>query len=584
MDPLIHLTFGLPNECTCAIICYSMLVELLVENYAVVDRIRVRFHPGLNLLTGETGSGKSVVVDALGLLLGARASAEMVRSGESRARVAGIFDVRDRADVRALLDPAGFNIEDCELLIEREILTGGKSRAFLGSRPVAVALLRDLAPLLGDIHGQHDQQLLFSPDAQRDMLDSFAGAGDLLARVSGIHQSWRAAGAALEALEHTEQEKLRLLDLWEFQRKEIEGAAPSAGEDEALAAERRVLQNVGRLQDNAGAAYAALYDAPESALAQLRTAAKRLDDLCRVDASLAPLGEQLQSAELAIKEASYVLRDYLSGLEANPGRLEEIENRLALLDKLKRKYGASIAEVLAFLAEVRAQIEQVEHAGERMEELRKERARWAAEYTQASADLTALRTRAARQLEKGVEAELASLAMERTKFRIAMAASSWSAAGADRVEFLVSPNLGEEPKALEKVASGGEISRIALALKTCLAAPKRAGDAMPLRTLVFDEVDAGIGGSAAEGVGRRLKKLAAANQVLCVTHLAQIAAFADHHYCVEKHESSGRTVAGIEELDRAGRTREVGRMLSGQELTPEALKHAERLIKSAAAG
>jgi DNA repair protein RecN (Recombination protein N) len=553
-----------------------MLVELLVENYAVVDRIRVRFHPGLNLLTGETGSGKSIVVDAFGLLLGARASAETIRSGEARARVAGIFDVRDRADVRALLDPAGIAIEDSELLVEREILAGGKSRAFVGSRPVAVSLLRELAPLLGDIHGQHDQQLLFSADAQRDMLDMFASSGGLLVRAGEIYARWKAAGAALETLERTEQEKLRLLDLWEFQRKEIESAAPAAGEDEGLEAERRVLQNLGRLQESAGTAYAALYDSPEAALAQVRVAAKRLDDICRIDPSLAALGEQLQSAEVAIKEASYGLRDYLSGLEANPGRLEEIENRLALLDKLKRKYGATVAEVLAFLAEVRAQIEQVEHAGERMDELRKERERLARDFEQTAGELTALRTRAARKLEKGVEAELASLAMERTKFRIEIAAAPWSAAGADRVEFLVSANLGEEPKPLEKVASGGEISRIALALKTCLS-----DDVATRRTLVFDEVDAGIGGSAAEGVGRRLKKLAAANQVLCVTHLAQIAAFADHHYCVEKRESQGRTVAGIEELDRQGRTREVGRMLSGQELTPEALKHAERLIKNA---
>jgi len=423
---------------------------------------------------------------------------------------------------------------------------------------------------------------LFSPDAQRDMLDAFASVGELRTSVAEIYALWKAAGAALETLERTEQEKLRLLDLWEFQRKEIESAAPAAGEDEALDAERRVLQNLGRLQENAGTAYAALYDSPDAALAQVRLAAKRLDDVCRIDPSLAGLGEHLQSAEVAIKEASYGLRDYLSGLEANPGRLEEIENRLALLDKLKRKYGASIAEVLSFLAEVRGQIEQVEHAGERMDELRKERERLAHDYQQAAGDLTALRTRAARKLEKGVEAELASLAMERTTFRIDIAAAPWSPAGADRVEFLVSPNLGEEPKALEKVASGGEISRIALALKTCLAAPQRgAGAVAPPRTLVFDEVDAGIGGSAAEGVGRRLKKLAAANQVLCVTHLAQIAAFADHHYCVEKRESKGRTVAEVDELDRPGRTREVGRMLSGQELTPEALKHAERLIKSA---
>ena len=560
-----------------------MLLELLVENYAVVDRIRVRFHPGLNLLTGETGSGKSIVVDAFGLLLGGRASAEMIRSGEARARVAGIFDVRDRAGVRALLEPAGFAIEDSELLIEREILAGGKSRAFLGSRPVAVSLLRELAPLLGDIHGQHDQQLLFSPDAQREMLDAFAGSEEPLGRVAEIYARWKAAGAALEALERTEQEKLRLLDLWEFQRKEIEGAGPKSGEDEALEAERLVLQNLGRLQENAGTAYAALYDSPESAVAQVRLAAKRLDDLCRIDPSLAGLHEHLQSADASLKEASYGLRDYLSGLEADPGRLEEIENRLALLDKLKRKYGRSLVEVLAFLEEVRAQIEQVEHAGERMEELRKEREGLAKEYEQAAAELHTLRSRAAHRLEKGVVTELASLAMERTVFRIEIAPAPWSDTGSDRVEFLVSPNVGEEPKPLEKVASGGEISRIALALKTCLAAPKRPQDAAPPRTLVFDEVDAGIGGSAAEGVGRRLKKLAAANQVLCVTHLAQIASFADHHYCVEKRETKGRTVAGIEELDRQGRTREIGRMLSGQELTPEALKHAERLLASASA-
>jgi len=559
-----------------------MLLELLVENYAVVDRVRVRFHAGLNLLTGETGSGKSIVVDALGLLLGGRASAEMIRSGEPRAHVAGIFDVHDRADVHALLEPAGFAIEDGELLIEREILAGGKSRAFLSSRPVALSLLRELAPLLGDIHGQHDQQLLFSTAAQREMLDVFAGSEDLLGHTGEIYAKWNAAGAALGSLEHTEQEKLRLLDVWEFQRKEIDSARPQAGEDEALEAERRVLQNLGRLQEHAGTAYAALYDSPESALAQVRVAAKRVDELCRIDPSLSGLVEQLQSADVALKETSYGLRDYLSGLEANPGRLEEIENRLALLDKLKRKYGRSLDEVLAFLAEVGAQIAQVEQSGARMEELRNQRERLAEEYQQAAAALSALRAGAARKLETCVETELASLAMERTVFRIRIDAAPWSESGADRVEFLVSPNLGEEPKPLEKVASGGEISRIALALKTCLAAPKRRlNDAAQPRTLVFDEVDAGIGGSAAEGVGRRLKKLAAASQVICVTHLAQIASFADHHYRVEKRERKGRTVAEIEELDRTGRTREIGRMLSGQELTPEALKHAERLIRSA---
>jgi DNA repair protein RecN (Recombination protein N) len=553
-----------------------MLLELVVENYAVVERLRIHFHPGLNLLTGETGSGKSIVVDALGLLLGARASADMIRTGESRARVAGIFDVRDHPSIRRTLEPAGIELEDGELLVEREILAGGKSRAFVGSRPVAASLLRDLAPHLADIHGQHDQQLLFSNEAQRDMLDAFAGNADLLTKAGEVYRQWGAAAEELAEIERGEQEKLRLLDLWSFQRKEIEAADLGAEEDATLENERRVLQNVQRLQDAAGTAYAALYDSPESALSLTRIAAKRVDELCRIDATLEPMREHLKAAELSLHEASYTLRDYLSDLEANPGRLEEIETRLAAISRLKRKYGQTIADVLAFLDETRRQIASVEHAGERMEGLRKEQKRLSGEFEALAGEITQRRTAAARKLEKRVEAELAQLAMERTTFRVEIAPATWSAAGADRVEFLVSPNLGEEPRPLEKVASGGEISRLALALKTCLAAPAKRG---PVRTLVFDEVDAGVGGSAAEGVGRRLKKLSAASQVLCVTHLAQIASFADHHYRVEKLESRGRTMASIEELDGAARTKEIGRMLSGQKLTPEALKHAEQLIR-----
>ncbi len=556
-----------------------MLLELVVENYAVVERLRVHFHAGLNLLTGETGSGKSIVVGALGLLLGGRASADTIRTGESRARVAGIFEVRDHAALRRLLEPVGLEIEEGELLIEREILASGKSRAFVGSRPVSAALLRDLAPALADIHGQHDQQLLFAPDAQRDMLDAFAGDRESTEGAAALFEKWRATVAEREALERSEGEKLRLLDLWSFQRKEIESAALGAGEEEALENERRVLQNVQRLQETAGAAYAAVYDAPASALSLTRAAAKRVEELCRIDSSLAGWREPLTAAGLSLEEVSYALRDYLSGLEANPGRLEEIETRLAAIDRLKRKYGGSIAEILSFLEEVRRQIAAVEHAGERMEELRREQQRLSQEFEELAAGLTGRRTAAARALEKRVEAELAQLAMERTVFRVALEPAPWSAHGADRVDFLVSANPGEEPRPLDKVASGGEISRIALALKTCLAAPKSG----TVRTLVFDEVDAGVGGAAAEGVGRRLKKLAAAHQVLCVTHLPQIASFADHHYRVEKLEAQGRTVAQIEELDAAARTREIGRMLSGQKLTPEALKHAEQLIRMSVA-
>jgi DNA repair protein RecN (Recombination protein N) len=535
-----------------------MLLELVVENYAVVERLRVHFHAGLNLLTGETGSGKSIVVDALGLLLGGRASADMIRTGEARSRVAGIFEVRGLPAVRKVLEPAGLETEDGELLIEREILASGKSRAFVGSRPVAASLLKELAPYLADIHGQHDQQLLFSPEAQRDMLDQFAARPDVVDKAAGLYRQWRAAAAELDELERNEQEKLRLLDLWSFQRKEIESAEVSEGEDTALDNERRVLQNVQKIQESAEAAYAAVYDG--------------------FDESLEGLREHLKAADLALQEVSYGLRDYLSKLEANPGRLEEVETRLAAIDRLRRKYGPSVPEILSFLEEVRRQIAAVEHAGERMDKLRQEQKRLSAEFEKVAAELTKVRTSAARKLEQRVESELAQLAMERTVFRIGITPATWSDSGADAVTFRVSPNVGEEPRPLEKVASGGEISRIALALKTCLAGAKSA----QIRTLVFDEVDAGVGGKAAEGVGRRLKKLAANNQVLCVTHLPQIASFADHHYRVEKRESAGRTVAAVDELDTSERTVEIGRMLSGQKLTPEALKNAEQLIRMSA--
>ena len=556
-----------------------MLLELVVQNYAVIERVRVRFHPGLNLLTGETGSGKSIVVDALALLFGGRASAENVRTGADRARISGLFELPRNTDVERLLESAGIEAEDGELLLEREVSSEGKSRAFAGSRPATVALLRELAPFLGDIHGQHDQQMLFSADAQLDMLDAFAGAPELLSEAGDVFARWRAVVREIEELERTEQEKLRLLDLWTFQRKEIEGVAPLAGEDLALEQERRVLQNAARLAEAAHAAYTALYDAPDSAVAQLRAALRRLEEIGRIDPRLDPAREGLAPAAIALEEASYAVRDYLSRLEADPARLEQIENRLAALDPLKRKYGGGPEAALRFLDEVRAQIAAVENAGERKAELERARKDLAAAYETAAGALSLRRNEAARRLEKSVEGELAGLAMERTRFQVEIAPATWSARGADSIRFLVSPNVGEEPRPLEKIASGGEVSRLALALKTCIAGPRHG--AAP-RTLVFDEVDAGIGGRAAETVGRRLKQLGAAAQVLCVTHLPQIAGFADHHFSVEKKESNGRTVASIEELVGDGRTREIARMLSGERLTREALKHAEQLLKTGA--
>jgi DNA repair protein RecN (Recombination protein N) len=554
-----------------------VLLELMVENYAVVERVRVKFHKGLNLLTGETGSGKSIVVDALGLVLGGRASADMVRSDTLRARVSAIFEAPEDPACRTLLEDAGVPIEDGELLIEREVSAEGKSRAFAGNRPVTVAWLRGLAPFLGDIHGQHDQQQLFSPAAQLQLLDESAGLEEQRTQVAELFARWKRVQEELEELNRSEQEKLRLADIWAFQRKELEAADVKPGEDARLECERLVLKNVAKLQEHAGGAYAALYDSPDSAATQIRIALKKLEELCRIDGSLQASAETVRSAMIGVDEASDSVRHYLDRLEADPNRLEEVESRLALIDRLKRKYGATLEEVTGFLDRVRAQMEAVETAGERKAKLVEEAGQASEAYAAAAADLTEQRRAAADKLSRKVETELHSLALDSAVFRIEIQPAAWSAEGADRAEFLISANAGEEPRSLDKVASGGELSRIALALKTSAGATRGKGGFE--RTLVFDEVDTGIGGRVAESVGRRLKKLAGSNQVLCVTHLAQVAGFADHHYFVEKREVKGRTVAEIEELTAEARTREIGRMLSGQRVTPEALKHAEQLIR-----
>jgi len=562
------------------------LLELVVENYAVVERVRVRFHAGLNLLTGETGSGKSIVVDALGLVLGGRASADMVRSGTQRAHVAAIFEAPEDPAFLRLLEQAGAPQEQGELLVEREVLAGGKSRAFLGNRPVTMALLRGIAPFLGDIHGQHEQQQLFWSQAQLQSLDDFAQLERLREEVGELFRNWKNIQSELEELNRSEQEKLRMADLWSFQRKEIDAAALKPGEDGQLEQERVVLRNVAKLQENANAAYAALYEDQESVSVQLRTALKKVEELAKIDSSLQRVVETLQSAAIGVDDASDAIRDYLDKLEADPKRLDDIESRLALIERLKRKYGGTLVscgldDVLAFLEDVRAKLEGIESAGERKAKLERDLMQASTAYRERAARLTSSRKAAAQKLSKKVETELDSLALENAVFRVEVLEAGWSENGADRVEFLISANAGEEPRALDKVASGGELSRIALALKTSLGRAPH-GNAVQ-RTLVFDEIDSGIGGGVAEAVGRRLKNLSESNQVLCVTHLAQVAGFADRHYSVEKREVNGRTVAEIEELTGDARTREIGRMLSGQKVTPEALKHAEQLIRLGAA-
>ncbi len=556
-----------------------MLLELMVENYAVVEQARIRFQEGLNVLTGETGSGKSIVVDSLALLLGARASSDMIRSGEARARVSGIFSVDSAAGIDAILSEAGIERDGAdELIVEREIAANGKSRAFVANRPVTTALLRQLAPSLGDIHGQNEQQSLFTPQIQREILDGYARALRLRQQVAETFAEWHDLGERIEELGKSEQEKLRLLDLWTFQRKEIEDVQPRAGEDTELESERKILQNITRLQENATAAFTCLYDSPDSATTQTRQALKRIDELTRIDATLSETAASLKQAAVLLDEAAYAVRDYLGRLEGDPGRLEDIESRLAALDRVKRKYGRTLEDVLAFRDDVARRADEVENATEHKTALEKRRAQVAAQYENIAGELSQVRAAAAVKLSKQVATELKALAMPGTQFQIGVRQGGWSAAGWDEIAFLVSPNRGEELKALAQTASGGELSRIALALKTAMG---DVGQQRGISTLVFDEVDAGVGGAAAAAVGKRLKALSRSNQVICVTHLAQIASFADHHYAVAKREKNGRVTTAISELERGERAQEIGRMLSGEHITPEALKHAEQLMQAA---
>jgi DNA repair protein RecN (Recombination protein N) len=554
-----------------------MLLELIVENYAVVERARIPFHEGLNLLTGETGSGKSIVVDSLALLLGARASADMIRTGAEKARISGIFRFSVTPELNNLLEEAGIEAEDGEVIVEREIAASGKSRAFVANRPVTTGFLRQLGPALADIHGQNEQQLLFDTGRQRDLLDKFARTSELRVRVATAYGRWRETKRRLESLLQNEQEKLRLLDVWRFQRDEIEAVGLKSGEDEALESERRVLQNTTKLQDSASSAFELLYESEESAMCLLQRALKRIDDLTRIDESLAVVSSSLKQAEITVEEASWTLRDYLQKLEGDPNRLEDVENRLHTLDRLKRKYGGSIEAVLSFLQQVKRQLDEVENSAEHQQALEVELTRLHAEYQRLAGELSQKRKGGAERLSAQVEVELKSLAMGGTRFQVSVNPSEWSAAGADEVEFLVSPNRGEELRPMGKIASGGELSRISLALKTAIGDADTPDE---VHTLVFDEVDAGVGGAAAASVGRRLKILSGANQVICVTHLAQIAGFADYHYAVSKGEKKGRVVTEVHQLDDRERAREIARMLSGETITPEALKQAEQLMQA----
>jgi len=564
-----------------------VLVELRLENYAVIDNVVVEFTPGLNLLTGETGAGKSILIDALGLLLGDKASAEVIRTGAERAVVSAVFESEGSAQrsIEEILETNGLDSEGSSLIVRREVAPGGKGRVFVNNQPATVAVLKQIAPHLAVIHAQNESIAHFDAAARQGLVDTYAGSS--LEDVGAAFAGWKEIRERITELERDEQDRLRLLDLWTFQSREIEDAHLQPGEDEQLEIEKRVLANAEKIHNSAVSAFDLLYEGESSTSSSLRAAQKFLEELARYEPKFQEALAALESARINVEDVGATLRDYAGGIQASPEQLAEVEDRLALLDRLKRKYGPSLAEVISFGESSRRKLDEMENKDEVLRELRAKLADAAAKYLKAARALSRKRTEAARKLEKLVEAEINDLAMK-ASFRIAVEESEaeehWTAAGINQVTYRIATNLGETMRPLEQIASGGELSRVMLALKASVEsganAAVRKKTAAAQRTLVFDEIDTGIGGSAAEAVGKKLKALSRNNQVLCVTHLPQIATFADQHYLIEKRESAGRTKTRVRLITGEERTEEVARMLSGAKLTDTSLKHAEQMIKA----
>jgi DNA repair protein RecN (Recombination protein N) len=522
-----------------------MLRYLSIRNLAVIERLELEFETGLSVLTGETGAGKSILVGAVGLLVGGRASAELVRSGEDLATVEGVFEKPDGR----------------ELLIRREVSTQGRSRAFVDGSLATTASLRDtLAPLV-DLHGQHEHQVLLDPTAHLDLLDEFAeAAADRLATAAafGVWQRLRDERATLAA---RQRENAARAEFLAFQLAEIERVAPRAGEDEELAASRQVLANADKLQRLCADAYQALYEGDAAALPTLGVVWRRIGDLATIDDRFTAHLAARDAIKPQLEDLAYFLRSYAADIDASPARLQEVEDRLAALERLKKKHGPTLDQVIARAETLRRDLHEVEHAEEAAATLDSDLADARTGYTSAAERLSTKRRAAAPRFARALERALADLAMGRTRcdvrFAPAESEAQWSERGVEAGEFYISPNVGEDLRPLARIASGGELSRIMLALKTL------ASIDAPGKTLIFDEVDTGIGGAVADVVGSRLRELAARVQVLCITHLPQIAAYGRTHFRITKNVKRGRTVTEVERLTQQEREAELARMIGG---------------------
>lgn len=551
-----------------------MLLNLTITNFAIIDRLEVAFDGGFNVLTGETGAGKSIILDAVGLLLGDRARPELVRSGAEEATVAALFDLGGRDDLRQMFTEAGFSVDD-ELVLRRVVQASGRSRAYVNGALVTLGQLQPLAERLVAVCGQHEHQGLLQRSVHQAILDQYGGLLDQLSAYRRSFEALQRVVRQLESLEEAERDRARRIDELRFQSEEIAAAKLVPDEEESLQADRLLLQNAERLEGLARQGYEALYGGHGAVCEVLGGLADEMQAASRIDVSLGGHAETLRRSLFDLEDVAIQLRSYLDRIGHEPDRLEQIEARLALLARLKRKYSGTLTEILVRQEACDLELSALENVGETREALARERAGLEDQTRQLGAVLSKARRRVADDLTGAVSTELVDLAMPGAAFAVAFHPLPQPGAdGLERSEFLVSPNPGEPLMPIARVASGGELSRLMLALK------RLAPDADGVPTIIFDEVDAGIGGAAATAVGRKLQAVSCAAQVLCVTHLPQVAAFASHHHRVIKREVNGRTLTSMERLEGDARVEEMARMLGGSQITERTLLHARELIET----
>ena len=556
-----------------------MLETLVVSNYALIERLEVRFTPGLNILTGETGAGKSILVGALGLLLGLKADPEAVRAGAEEASVSGVIRLETNREALSWLADQGIQPEEGAIIVRRSVRRNGKGSLFVQGSPLTLASLRELTSLLFDMHGQHEHQSLLTPDNHRKLLDRYGDCTTQVEQFGAAHAGLLAAREKLAALQAGEQERLRRVELLEHAVREITEAKLDPAEEPALEQESRLLANHEKLLRLLEDLYARTAENRGGALAQLRQSRALMQDLLSIDPSLAPKAKQLEDAFYELEDLAQGVAERKGQMQFDPARQERVDERLALIRKLKKKYGGSVSEVLAHAEASRRELEGIEGSDELARKLEGEIAALEKELKNRAGEISQARRQAAAGLQGRVEEELKQLGMPKVRFQVDIQDRTseagkllYTATGKDRVEFLISPNQGEPFRRLAQIISGGEMSRVMLALKNVLASSDHIG------TLIFDEVDSGIGGEVALAVGERLKSLAAEKQVLCITHLATIAVRADNHIKVEKASSGERTVTSVAQVSGAARREEIARMLAGDRTGDTSLKHAEELL------